>query len=72
MIKEKSIQFNLQYIKEQRIKQGISLLDMALALGFKNASTYLKYEEGVYLFKANHLPVLANKLKTTIENFFVS
>jgi len=62
---------NLNYLKTQRITLGLSLQDMAEELGFKNASTYMKYEDGLYLFKANHLPVLAVKLKCRIENFFV-
>lgn len=61
---------NLNYVKHRRLKLGLSLQDMAESLGFKNASTYMKYEEGVYSFKANHLPMLANKMKCKIENFF--
>ncbi|AJS61598.1 DNA-binding protein [Paenibacillus sp. IHBB 10380] len=61
---------NLSYVKYRRLELNLSLQDMAESLGFKNASTYMKYEDGVYLFKANHLPTLANKLKCKLRNFF--
>lgn len=62
---------NLKFIKGRRQELNISLQEMAQSLGFKNASTYMKYEEGSYSFKANHLPILANKLDGNIENFFI-
>ncbi|KZS49015.1 transcriptional regulator [Paenibacillus glucanolyticus] len=65
-----SNEVNLGFVKQRRLELGLSLQDMAGVLGFKNASTYMKYEEGSYAFKANHLPVLANKLECRIENFF--
>jgi hypothetical protein len=43
---------------------------MAHYLGFKNASTYLKYEKGVYAFKAEHL-LLAEVLKCDLQDFFI-
>ena len=43
---------------------------MSTALGFKNASTYLKYENGDYTFKANMLPILAEKFNCKIDDFF--
>lgn len=61
---------NLLYIKQQRQNLGISLQEMAEFLGFKNASTYMKYENGSYSFKADHLPQLAKALQCKIENFF--
>lgn len=63
-------QLNLDYIKRRRIELGLSLQELANELGFKNASTYLKYENGDYLFKAEVLPILAITLKCGIENFF--
>ncbi|BFH10664.1 helix-turn-helix domain-containing protein [Paenibacillus melissococcoides] len=62
--------FNLLFIKSRRNDLNLSLQEMAIAFGFKNASTYMKYEEGTYLFKANQLPVLASMLNCKIENFF--
>lgn len=49
---------------------GISQQKMAETLGFKNASTYLKYESGTYSFKAEMIPILAKILNCSIENFF--
>lgn len=43
---------------------------MATKLGFKNGSTYLKYEQGVYSFKAEQLPPLAKHLQCKITDFF--
>lgn len=63
-------QLNLNYIKRRRIELGLSLQELANELGFKNASTYLKYENGDYLFKAEVLPILSITLKCEIENFF--
>lgn len=64
------IVLNLSFIKDRRKKLGFTLLDMANKLGFKNGSTYLKYENGVYSFKAEQLPILAKTLQCSIENFF--
>ena len=62
---------DLDFIKKRRKELNISLQSMALSLGFKNASTYLKYERGDYSFKAEHLPQLAEELNCDMENFFV-
>jgi transcriptional regulator with XRE-family HTH domain len=64
-------QINLDFIKTKRENLGISLQQMAHHLGFKNASTYLKYEKGVYAFKAEHLPILAEVLKCDLQDFFI-
>jgi transcriptional regulator with XRE-family HTH domain len=63
-------QFDINYIKNRREDLEFTLQDMADAMGFKNASTYLKYENGVYAFKAEHLPILSKKLKCSITDFF--
>ncbi|MDA7028657.1 helix-turn-helix transcriptional regulator [Bacillus sp. CLL-7-23] len=62
--------FNLEFVKSRRNSKQIKLQHMANALGFKNASTYMKYENGEYSFKANHLPVLATELECEISDFF--
>jgi transcriptional regulator with XRE-family HTH domain len=62
---------NLEYIANRRMELNLTLQDMAQALGFKNASTYLKYEKGEYAFKANHLPILCQMLQChAIDIFF--
>ncbi|EAG4639932.1 helix-turn-helix domain-containing protein [Listeria monocytogenes] len=62
--------FDLKYVKRKRLEIGYSLKDMADLLDIKNASTYYKYENGSYSFKAEMLPKLANALDCDIENFF--
>ncbi|EJE1923341.1 helix-turn-helix transcriptional regulator, partial [Listeria monocytogenes] len=42
------VEIDLKYIREKRESLGFSQKDMAIKLGFKNASTYLKYETGEY------------------------
>lgn len=61
---------NLDFIKKRRVELNISLQEMAENLGFKNASTYLKYENGTYAFKAEQLPLLSKILKCNITDFF--
>lgn len=61
---------NLNYIKCRRQELELSLQEMAEVLGFKNASTYTKYEKGEYAFKAIHLPLLEKELKCNMGNFF--
>lgn len=61
---------DLKHIRDRRIELGLSQQYLANKLGFKNASTYLKYESGDYLFKADMLPMLAKILETDLENFF--
>lgn len=61
---------DLDYIKNRRIELNITLKEMAESLGFKNSSTYLKYENGDYSFKAEQLPLLAKSLKCKISDFF--
>lgn len=61
---------NLPYIKKRRVELEKTLQDMADGLGMKNASTYMKYENGTYSFKAEQLPVLAKELKCKITDFF--
>lgn len=61
---------NLEFIKARRNELKISMQEMAECLGFKNASTYLKYENGTYAFKAEQLPKLAKILHCSITDFF--
>lgn len=63
--------FNLEYVKYRRQKLNMTLQDAADAMGMKNASTYMKYENGTYAFRAEQLPLLAKIFKCKIENFFI-
>ncbi|MED3549993.1 helix-turn-helix transcriptional regulator [Cytobacillus praedii] len=62
--------FNLEFIEQRRNELDIPMQTMAIELGFKNASTYLKYERGDYSFKAKQLPLLARILNCKITDFF--
>jgi len=64
-------ELNLEYIRTRRNQLGLSQMKMAETLGFKNSSTYLKYERGIYSFKAEQLPLLANILNCDISDFFI-
>ena len=61
---------DLRVIKEKRNKLKMSMQEMAETLEMKNASTYMKYENGTYAFKAQHLPILADALDCKISDFF--
>ena len=61
---------DLAKIKRRRKEMRINQQEMAEMLGFKNASTYCKYENGDYFFDANHIPVIAKKLKLKVSEIF--
>ena len=63
-------ELNLALIKKRRKELRISLLEMSVLLGFKNASTYYKYEVGKSKFKAEHIPIVASKLKLKMSEIF--
>lgn len=62
--------FNLKFIKHRRQELNMTLQATAEAMEMKNASTYMKYENGTYSFKAEQLPLLAYVLQCSVENFF--
>ena len=68
-MKEKN-KVNLNFIKERRLQLGLTLLEVAHALGLKNAGNYYKYENGEYQLSAMMLPTLAKVLKCSIGDFF--
>lgn len=63
---------DLTVMKEKRIGLGLTHQQLAEKLSFKNASTYYKYENGMYAFKADQLPILAEILECEISNLFTS
>lgn len=63
---------DLAKIKQRRMEMRINQLEMARELGFLNASTYCKYEKGQYQLDANHIPVIAKKLKLKVSEIFLS
>lgn len=64
------MELNLDFVADRRAKLNITMQEMAVKLGFKNASTYLQYERGNYRFRADQLPELADALHCAIEDFF--
>ena len=64
--------FDLAYIAKRRKQQRITQQEMARKLGFRQASTYSKYENGDYKIKAEMLPQLASILSCQVTNFFAS
>ena len=65
------LQLDYKYIKNRRIELGITQKVAAEKMGMNQASTYLKYETGVYELKAKHLPDLAKLLNCKISHFFI-
>lgn len=63
---------DLAQIKLRRKEMKITLKEMATTLGFKNASTYYKYEKGDYKFDADHIPIVAAKLKLRMRDIFLA
>ncbi|RNB73138.1 helix-turn-helix transcriptional regulator [Brevibacillus panacihumi] len=63
-------EIDLAYIIQRRLERGLTQQEMAESLGFKHASSYLKYEKGEYEFKAGHLPILAKKLHCGLQDLF--
>lgn len=64
------VSVDLNFIKRKRNDNRITLQEMAEILGFKNASTYMKYEKGDYSFKAEHLPAIAERLGCQVQDLF--
>lgn len=58
-------------IKKTRKEKKLTLKEMADALGLTSASAYYKYENGIYKFKAEHLPLLVSMLKLRLEDIFL-
>lgn len=58
---------NLKAIAAIRKSKKITLQEMANALGLKDKSTYYRIETGEVKMKAEHLPVIANKLGLTVD-----
>ncbi|CCL36145.1 TPA: helix-turn-helix transcriptional regulator [Clostridioides difficile] len=63
---------NHDFIRKRRNALNLSLQNVAKELGFKNASTYFKYETGQYSIRADMLPKLSKILDCDIENFFTN
>lgn len=61
---------DLKFIRDRRLQLGLTLFEVAQALGLKNAGNYYKYEAGEYQLSASMLPPLAKLLQCNINDFF--
>lgn len=61
---------DLDSIKKRRKEMGITLQEMAETLGYSDASSYYRYERGIYHFDASQLPVICEKLKLKMNDIF--
>jgi transcriptional regulator with XRE-family HTH domain len=62
--------FNLAYITERRKALGLSNQEIARQMGYKDPSTWWKYENGDYKINAEKLPLLAKILRCSIKKFY--
>lgn len=59
-------------LKDMRMEQNLTLLDVAEKLGYKYASSYRKIEEGNQSLKAEQISVLAILFKCSEEKILRS
>lgn len=64
------MELNLKFIKERRIELGLNQDDVAAALGMSGKANYSRYENGIYTFDSNHVPLLAKALKVSIDDLY--
>lgn len=63
---------NLQYLKAQRIRIGLSQKQVAEALGYATANGYWKLECGVTNLRAEHLALLSDILELDLDKIICS
>jgi transcriptional regulator with XRE-family HTH domain len=69
MIKlSRNIELFREAIKHRRIELGMSQLELAEKVGYKNASTISKIERGVICAPYAKINIFSNALKTSPEN----
>lgn len=61
---------NLELIKQERIKQHITLDQCAKALGLSQRGPYLLKEQGKRKFTVNELPILSKTLNIPIDKLY--
>lgn len=66
-----SYRINLEKIEELRLKKDISQEEMAKTLGYQSASSYNKAAKGKANFKAEHIPVIADKLGVSMDALYL-
>lgn len=65
------MRLDLAKIKELRIKNKISLKEMASLLGYETPTGYYYAESGRCKFKPNHIPLIAQKFQIPMEGLFL-
>jgi transcriptional regulator with XRE-family HTH domain len=61
---------NLEFIRKRREKLGFTQADMAPMLGMKSKADYSRYENGVYTFDSNHVPLIAAALQVGLDDLY--
>lgn len=64
------MKLNLEFIKERRLELGLNQDEVATALGMSGKANYSRYENGLYTFDSNHVPLLAKVLKVSIDDLY--
>lgn len=63
---------NLNLIKRERTRKGLTMAYMATKLGLSGAEKYYRRENGTYKFQVNEIPILASVLNIPMEKIFRS
>ncbi len=61
---------NLEKLREKRKAKGITQEDMALAMGYRNKSSYSMLENGQVKFDADKMKIAKNRLELSNNEFF--
>lgn len=62
---------NTDLIKQHRLERGLTLQQMADALGIDSKANYYKRENGDTNFKSEELPIISKTLGIKFEKIFV-
>lgn len=64
-------QVNIKLIKQRRIEEGLTLKQMADALGIESKANYYKRENGDTKFKSSELPIISDVLNIDYKKIFI-
>lgn len=64
------MKLNLKFIKQRRLELGLNQDEVATALGMNGKANYSRYENGLYTFDSNHVPLLAKVLQVSIDDLY--
>lgn len=63
----KNLIIDLESLARCRISKGITMKEMAEAMGLKTPGGYARIESGDVRLRAEHLPVIADKFEMTVS-----